>query len=129
MTFSSAATLIGDLITGARSDHSGLLSSINDVLGPLPAPGKPSILELRAERAGVLDMLRVWQHTAEKDKLRAPQDTIRVLFHPDEIRRFSTETGLSHPAVIDILTEMLPQCVHIRAEAMQRLRQEQPAIL
>jgi len=50
----------------------------------------------------------------------ASESTIRALFLPDELARFSRETGLSDAAVISILRELLPACVGIRAQAMDQ---------
>ncbi|GAN55147.1 hypothetical protein [Tanticharoenia sakaeratensis] len=116
MDFSVTATALGDFFTGARTDHSGLLSILNQIMGHLPAPGAPSTLEQRAEPHGLIPELRRWQ--AGEPGVYASESTIRTLFHPDELARFSRETGLSPPAVMDILRELVPACVRIRAKAM-----------
>ncbi|MCG4255312.1 hypothetical protein [Acetobacter senegalensis] len=59
----SAATQVGDFLTFAKQDESGLLSVINDILGPVPQPDHPSKLEERASAAGMIDVIRYWQAT------------------------------------------------------------------
>ena len=110
-------TRIGDFLTGAQGDRSGVLSVLNDILGPLPAPEHPSMLENRAETAGLLPTIRAWQD----NDTPAPADegTIRALFRPVELERFSTQTGLSEPAAMNILREMLPAAVRHRAVTAQ----------
>ncbi|MBV1829690.1 hypothetical protein HNW77_01540 [Komagataeibacter sp. AV436] len=106
-------TRIGDFLTGAQGDRSGALSVLNDILGPLPAPDEPSMLEHRAEEAGMLPLIRSWQ---EHDKApHADESTIQALFRPTELERFSTQTGLSQQAAMKILREMLPSAIRHRA--------------
>jgi len=117
-------TRIGDFLTGAQGDRSGALSVLNDILGPLPAPEHPSMLENRAEAAGLLPTIRAWQEHAQSQP--ADEATIHALFRPAELERFSTQTGLSEPAAMNILREMLPTAVRHRAVTAQASRAAPP---
>ncbi|GAB6968577.1 hypothetical protein JCM25156A_26150 [Komagataeibacter kakiaceti JCM 25156] len=106
-------TRIGDFLTGALGDRSGAMSVLNDILGPLPAPGHPSMLEQRAEAVGMLPLIRAWQEQDNPEP--ADESTVHALFRPVEIDRFSTQTGLSGMAAMKILREVLPLTVRHRA--------------
>ncbi|WP_102323805.1 hypothetical protein [Komagataeibacter saccharivorans] len=110
---SDITTRIGDFLTGALGDRSGAVSVLNDILGPLPAPDHPSMLENRAEAQGMLPLIRTWQ--AQDNPEPADESTIHALFKPVEIERFSTQTGLSGIAAMQILREVLPIAVRHRA--------------
>ncbi|MFT9165824.1 MAG: hypothetical protein ABF504_12175, partial [Komagataeibacter saccharivorans] len=97
---SDITTRIGDFLTGALGDRSGAVSVLNDILGPLPAPDHPSMLENRAETQGMLPLIRTWQ--AQDNPEPADESTIHALFKPVEIERFSTQTGLSGIAAMQI---------------------------
>ncbi|MCE2563627.1 YidB family protein [Komagataeibacter sp. FNDCF1] len=116
-------TRIGDFLTGAQGDRSGALSVLNDILGPLPAPEHPSMLENRAEDAGMLPVIRAWQEHDQNPP--TDESTIHALFRPAEIERFSTQTGLSEPAAMNILREMLPMAIRHRAVTAQASRSAQ----
>lgn len=65
MTFlnsvSNAISSVGDFVTAAWFNKSGLLSALNEVLGPVPTPDHPSKLEQRAEAMGMISTIRRWQ--------------------------------------------------------------------
>ncbi|ARW15752.1 hypothetical protein KOEU_35330 [Komagataeibacter europaeus] len=110
---SDMTTAIGDFLTGAQGDRSGALSVLNDILGPLPAPDEPSMLEHRAQEQGMLPLIRTWQ---ERDNTSvADESTIHALFKPAELQRFSSQTGLSERAAMNILRDLLPSAIRHRA--------------
>ncbi|WP_228391537.1 hypothetical protein [Komagataeibacter medellinensis] len=117
-------TRIGDFLTGAHGDRSGALSVLNDILGPLPAPEHPSMLENRAEAVGLLPVIHAWQIHDKSPP--TDEETIHTLFHPAELARFSTQTGLSELAAMNILREMLPTAVRHRAVTAQASRAAPP---
>jgi len=71
------------------------------------------MLENRAETQGMLPLIRTWQ--AQDNPEPADESTIHALFKPVEIERFSTQTGLSGIAAMQILREVLPIAVRHRA--------------
>ncbi|MFT8590719.1 MAG: hypothetical protein ABF746_05795 [Acetobacter orientalis] len=110
---SSAATQVGDFLTFAKQDESGLLSLLNDLLGPLPQPDHPSMLEQRARAVGMIDTIRYWQGADKAGP--ATEVEIKQFFTPDELERLSEETGLSEQATLAMVRELLPRCVRRRA--------------
>lgn len=109
----SAATQVSDFLTFAKQDESGLLSLLNDLLGPLPAPDHPSMLEQRARAVGMIDTIRYWQGADQAGP--ATELEIRQFFTPAELERLSEETGLSELATFAMVRELLPRCVRRRA--------------
>ncbi|GAN59268.1 hypothetical protein [Acetobacter cibinongensis] len=109
----SAASQVGDFLTFATQDESGLLSLLNDILGPLPQPGHPSKLERRAEHVEMLPVIRGWQ--AQDKAAPATEEQIRQFFTPEELATLSKETGLSETATMSMVQELLPRCVRRRA--------------
>ncbi|WP_256940570.1 hypothetical protein [Acetobacter indonesiensis] len=109
----SAATQVGDFLTFAKQDESGLLSVINDILGPVPQPDHPSKLEERASAAGMIDVIRYWQATDKAPP--ATEEEIRQFFIPSELTSISDQTGLSEDATMSMLRELLPRSVRRRA--------------
>lgn len=111
--FTSAATQVGDFMTLASQDVSGMLSILNDLLGPVPRPDAPSKLEQRACAADMIQVIRTWQ--AQDNAPPATEAEIRQFFTPEELVQFSNETGLSEPATLSMLQKLLPRCVRRRA--------------
>ncbi|MFT9063129.1 MAG: hypothetical protein ABF430_04905 [Acetobacter persici] len=109
----SAVTKTGDFMTLASQDVSGMLSLLNDLLGPVPRPDAPSKLEQRASAAGMIDVIRLWQR--QDDAPAATEEEIRQFFTEEELIRFSNETGLSATATLSMLQTLLPRCVRRRA--------------
>lgn len=112
-TVTDAATQVGDFLTFAQQDESGLLSLLNDLLGPLPEPDHPSLLEQRARAVGMSDTIRHWQQAEKAGP--ATEVQIRQFFTPDELERLSEETGLSGAATLAMVRALLPRCVRRRA--------------
>lgn len=110
---SSAVTQIGDFITQAKQNESGLLSVLNDLLGPVPKPGAPSKLQQRAAAVGMEDLIRLWQ--TQDDAPAATEEEIRQFFTQAELDNVSNETGLSDQATLSMLQTLLPTCVRRRA--------------
>lgn len=100
-------------MTLASQDVSGMLSLLNELLGPLPQPDAPSKLEQRANAVGMIEVIRTWQ--AQDEAPPATEAEIRQFFTPEEITRFSEETGLSDLATMNMLQNLLPRCVRRRA--------------
>nr|WP_298795037.1 YidB family protein [uncultured Acetobacter sp.] len=109
----SAVTQVGDFMTLASQDVSGMLSVLNDMLGPVPKPDVSSKLETRASAAGMIETIRLWQK--QDDAPPATEAEIRQFFTPDELDQFSHQTGLSNPATLNMLQTLLPKCVRRRA--------------
>ncbi|CEF42792.1 hypothetical protein ASN_3567 [Acetobacter senegalensis] len=116
----SAATQVGDFLTFATQDESGLLSVINDILGPVPQPDHPSKLEERAEAAGMIDVIRYWQ-TTDKARSATPEE-IQRFFTKSELDSISEQTGLSEEATMSMMCELLPRCIRRRALHMSFTR-------
>lgn len=116
----NAATQVGDFLTFATQDESGLLSLLNDLLGPLPERDSPSMLEQRARAVGMIDIIRHWQRTEKAGP--ATEEEIKQFFTPAELQRLSVETGLSEQATLAMVCALLPRCVRRRAlhEPFQR---------
>ncbi|CEF57199.1 hypothetical protein [Acetobacter ghanensis] len=117
MTFlhsvTNAITHVGDFITGATLDRSGLLTALNEVLGPVPRPDQPSKLEKRAQAMGMTDTIRRWQ--SAPNSAPATEEEVRGFFLQEELDWFSEQTGLSDLATMKMIRRMLPQCVRLRA--------------
>lgn len=109
----SAVSQVGDFMTLASKDVSGMLSVLNDLLGPVPQPDAPSKLEQRASAAGMIDVIRNWQ--VQDDAPPATEAEIQQFFTPEELTQFSNETGLSDTATLSMLQTLLPRCVRRRA--------------
>lgn len=112
-TVTNAITHVGDFITGAKFDRSGLLTALNEVLGPVPRPDHPSKLEKRAQAMGMIDTIRRWQSAPHSPP--ATEEEVRGFFLQEELDWFSEQTGLSDLATMKIIRKILPQCVRLRA--------------
>ncbi len=117
MTFlnsvSNAISSVGDFVTAAWFNKSGLLSALNEVLGPVPAPDRPSKLEQRAEAMGMISTIRRWQTAPHSPP--ASEAEVRGFFLQEELDWFSEQTGLSDTATMHIIRRLLPRCVRLRA--------------
>ncbi|GBQ34173.1 hypothetical protein GOB83_03130 [Acetobacter fabarum] len=112
-TVSNAITHVGDFITGATGDKSGLMTALNEVLGPVPRPDLPSKLEKRAQAMGMISTIRRWQSAPHSPP--ATEAEVRGFFLQEELDWFSEQTGLSDLATMKMIRKMLPQCVRLRA--------------
>lgn len=118
MTESNFFTRAGDFLTGATGDQSGLITVLNEMLGPITRKDQPTRLETRSRTPYVFDAVSQWQ---ERDN-PAPttESMIHALFSPEEIRKFSEETGLSSPAAMEILKVIVPLCARDRKKRQLR---------
>ncbi|RBM09736.1 hypothetical protein [Novacetimonas cocois] len=122
MTESNFFTRAGDFLTGATGDHSGLITVLNEILGPITRKDQPTRLEARSKTPEVFDTVSQWQ---QQDKPPATTESmIRTLFSDAEIRRFSDETGLSAPAAMEILKVIVPLCARDRKRRQLRVPDE-----
>ncbi|MFT8541307.1 hypothetical protein [Acetobacter sp.] len=112
-TVTNAITHVGDFITGATGDRSGLMTALNEVLGPVPRPDLPSKLEKRAQAMGMISTIRRWQSAPHSPP--ATEAEVRGFFLQEELDWFSEQTGLSDLATMKMIRKMLPQCVRLRA--------------
>ncbi|GBR02507.1 hypothetical protein [Acetobacter oeni] len=105
-----AITRVGDTLTAAADDKSGLSSAVIDYMGGEDSVGRRQIRE-RAERAGLGDTLRRWEH--ESLPHGGTEEMVPALLTPEEIDRFSAQTGLSRPATVAALAEILPNACRL----------------
>ena len=92
---------------------SALLTVLNEVLGPVPRPDRPSKLDRRARAAGMLDTLLRWRES-QQDACATPKE-IRELVTRTELMACSEHTGLSGLDLQKAVSELLPHCIRIRA--------------
>jgi uncharacterized protein YidB (DUF937 family) len=97
----------------APLNTSALLTVLNEVLGPVPRPDRPSKLGRRARAAGMLDTVRHWQEMQQD--ATATQQEVRALITRAELRIISEHTGLYGLPLLKVVSELLPHCVRIRA--------------
>ena len=109
-SLTETATKIGDTLFGARDDKSGLSSAVLSYMGAEESAGRQQVRE-RARHAGLADKLHRWEH--ETMPAHATEDEVTSLLTPEEIDRFSAQTGLSRPATLAALTEILPNACRL----------------
>ena len=112
-TVTTAISQVGDFVTAATFDKSGMLTALNEVLGPIPRPDRPSKLEQRAQAAGMIGTIRRWQAAPKSPP--ATEREVRTFFLPEELDRFSEQTGLTDTATLRMVRRLLPICVRLRA--------------
>lgn len=95
-------------------DKSTLLTLLNELLGPVTRPDRPSKLDQRAHAAGLMDTINHWR--ASPHGALATRAEIRQLFTRAELMEFSEHSGLSGLALLSVFCELLPDCVRIRAD-------------
>jgi len=101
----SSKSALGDFLTGAQYDQSGLVSSLYDYLHGI---GHDAFRE-RALACGLKDTVDGWAQSNEPEVTSA--ETVKALVPDDAIERLSHDTGLSHNAVQTSLREVLPKAV------------------
>ncbi|POF63822.1 hypothetical protein CFR73_02085 [Novacetimonas maltaceti] len=122
MTESNFFTRAGDFLTGATGDQSGLITVLNEILGPITRKDQPTRLEARSRTPEIMDMVSHWQ--VQDRPGPTTEAVIHALFSPEEIRRFSDETGLSAPAAMEILKDIVPLCARDRKKRQLRAPDE-----
>ncbi|ACI50366.1 conserved hypothetical protein [Gluconacetobacter diazotrophicus PA1 5] len=109
-------TTLGDFLTGARYDLSGLTSAINEYLDGVRREYGPNGFAERAEAAGYGDIVARWK--ADDKTGPMTEDMVRTLIVPNDLEWFAGQTGLSDRAVVMILAKQLPIVVYKRAHAV-----------
>ncbi|GBR02622.1 YidB family protein [Acetobacter oeni] len=109
---------VADFLTGAPTDHSGIASAVSEYAGKENAPGIPEIRR-RAHEAGLDGVLLGWRQ--EISKQPADETVIKKLIPEDIIQKISKETGVSVPATVTGLAQVLPGIVYRNAQ-----REHQP---
>ncbi|MBO1326873.1 hypothetical protein OQ496_03490 [Acetobacter suratthaniensis] len=101
------------VVPGTPLNTSALLTVLNEVLGPVPRPDRPSKLDRRARAAGMLETLLRWRES-QQNAYATPKE-IRALVTRTELMAFSEHTGLSGLDLQKAVSELLPHCIRIRA--------------
>ncbi|MFT8368362.1 MAG: hypothetical protein ABF888_08500 [Acetobacter papayae] len=101
------------VVPGAPLNTSALLTVLNEVLGPVARPDRPSKLDQRARAVGMMDTLHRWRETRQ-DAVATPAE-VRALVTRAEMNAFSEHTGLSGLVLQSAVCELLPHCIRIRA--------------
>lgn len=102
-----------NIVPSAPLNTSALLTVLNEVLGPVARPDRPSKLDQRAHAAGMMDTLHRWREN-QQDATATPAE-LRALVTRTELSAFSEHTGLSGLALQRAVCELLPHCIRIRA--------------
>lgn len=101
----NAAGKVADVLTGARTDKSGLMSAMIEYMGARNGTGR-RILHERARNEGLEPTVRQWEAAPSPAPTQA--DVVTKLLPADVIDHFSRQTGLSHAATIAGLADLLP---------------------
>ncbi|MBV1835056.1 YidB family protein [Novacetimonas pomaceti] len=102
----NAAGKVADVLTGAKTDTSGLMSAMIEYMGAPRSPGRRTVHE-RARDAGLEPMVRKWED-ATSPAAPVGGDVVTRLLPADVIDHFSRQTGLSRTATIAGLGDLLP---------------------
>jgi uncharacterized protein YidB (DUF937 family) len=116
MSITNSATTLGDFLTGARYDHSGLVSAINEYLDGVRREYGLNGFAERAEAAGYGDIVARWK--ADDNAGPMTEEMVRTLIAQNDRNWFAEQTGLSEKAVVMILAKQLPIVVYRRAHAV-----------
>lgn len=117
MSITNSATKLGDFLTGAQYDHSGMVTAINEYLdGAKREYGLNGFAE-RAASAGYGDIVARWK--ADDTAGPMTEEMLRTLIGPRDVEHFAEQTGLSVPAVVTILAKQLPIVIYKRAHAVE----------
>lgn len=109
-SLTETVTEIGDTLSGATDDKSGLASAVISYMGAEESAGRQQVRE-RARHAGLADKMHRWEH--ERTPAHATESEVIALLTPEEIDRFSAQTGLSRPATLSALKEILPNACRL----------------
>ena len=101
----NAAGKVADVLTGARTDKSGLMSAMIEYMGERNSTGRRVVHE-RARNEGLEQTVRQWEAAPSSTPTQA--DVVTRLLPADVIDHFSRQTGLSRPATIAGLADLLP---------------------
>jgi len=112
----TSKTALGDFVTGAQYDQSGLVSSLHEYLHGVGHEA----FKTRATECGLQDTVERWATTDETEV--ATPESVQLLLPEDAINKLGHETGLSHNAVVTMLREVLPK-------AVRRMRKRDEAVL
>ncbi|NVN11653.1 MULTISPECIES: YidB family protein [Nguyenibacter] len=115
MSLAKSASALGDFLTGARYDHSGLISALNEYLDRVRREHGLYGFADRAAAAGYGDIVMRWRTDHEAGP--ATEEMVRALFTPSDLDWFAEQTGLSARAVELILARQLPNVIYKRAHA------------
>ncbi|GAA4503691.1 YidB family protein [Gluconacetobacter tumulicola] len=117
MSITDSATTLGDFLTGARYDHSGLVSAVHEYLDGVKREYGPNGFAERAAAAGYGDIVARWK--ADDTAGPMTEDMLRTLIAQRDLELFAEQTGLSVPAVVTILARQLPIVIYKRAHAVE----------
>ncbi|MBB2201393.1 YidB family protein [Gluconacetobacter tumulisoli] len=116
MSITNSATSLGDFLTGAKYDHSGLVSAIHEYLDNIRRESGLNGFAERAAAAGYGDIVARWK--ADDKAGPMTEDMVRRLIAQPDLDWFAEQTGLSGPAVVQILARQLPIVIYKRAHAV-----------
>lgn len=105
-----AAGKVADVLTGARTDTSGLMSAVIAYMGNANSPGRKD-LHARARKAELEDQVIRWE--THPTNTPVDESVVTTLIPDPVIDRFSNETGLSRPATIKGLSDLLPHLARL----------------
>ena len=100
-----AANKVADVLTGARTDTSGLMSAVIAYMGDAGSPGRRELHD-RARKAGLEAQVTQWENHPTDTPV--DESVVTRLIPTPVIERFSAETGLSHNATVKGLSDLLP---------------------
>lgn len=110
--FSGVLNTIGDALSRAHGDNSGLTSVVIEYLGKEGSPGIP-VVRARAKDVGLDGLLEYWRRERRTKPL--VEDLLVSLFTEEQISSFADQTGLSREATIRGLSDILPEIVYQNA--------------
>ncbi|NHN89705.1 YidB family protein [Acetobacter conturbans] len=106
-----------DFLTRAHKDNSGLATAVGEYMGKDGSPGIP-VVRQRAREAGLDGLLQSWRDKIVKEPAR--DEDVRILIPEEQIKVFGRATGLSDPAVVSGLAEVIPGIVYRNAQREHR---------
>ncbi|GBQ28572.1 hypothetical protein HLH34_06040 [Gluconacetobacter azotocaptans] len=115
MSITDSATTLGDFVTGAKYDHSGLVTAMHEYLDRVRHESGLNGFAERAAAAGYGDIVARWK--ADDKAGPMTEDMVRGLIAKPDLDWFANQTGLSAPAVVQILARQLPIIIYRRAHA------------
>ncbi len=117
MSITDSATALGDFLTGAAYDHSGLVSAIHEYLDGVKREYGVNGFADRAVAAGYGDTVARWRVDGNTGPIT--EDMVRTLIAQHDLEHFAAQTGLSLSAVVTILAKQLPIVIYKRAHAVE----------
>ncbi|GBR01331.1 hypothetical protein GLI01_26080 [Gluconacetobacter liquefaciens] len=116
MSITDSATTLGDFLTGAAYDHSGLVTAMHEYLDGVKREHGLNGFAERAAAAGYGDIVARWK--ADDKAGPMTEEMLRTLIAQRDLEHFAAQTGLSVPAVVTILAKQLPIVIYKRAHAV-----------